>query len=92
MMTSLSSSAFLTVSIMMTKKEDPLNHLPFSYELRKGDLVELLFKGRTVKTLRNKAALQFLSRVSSVDEKGAQLLMAKATGQFKFGNEKTAKK
>jgi hypothetical protein len=38
--------------------------------------------------LRGKAAQKFLVRVDGVDERSAQLVMAKVTGHFKHGNER----
>ena len=46
---------------------------------------------RVVTTLKGKEARKFLMNARSLDEGGQQLLMAKTTGQFKFGNERTGK-
>jgi len=43
---------------------------------------------RHVVTLRGKAAERFLARVMAVDDEGAQLVMAKVTGNYKHGNER----
>ena len=63
----------------------------FSYQETKSEIVMISSHGRTVTTLKGNAALKFLMKVQSLDDKGQQLLMAKATGQFKFGNEKAQK-
>jgi len=63
----------------------------FSYREIGGDRVQISRWGRVVVTLAGKDAVKFLSRVESADKDAAQLLMAKATGKFKFGNERIAK-
>ena len=65
-----------------------LSEEPFSYTVRKGDVVDLRFHGRSVKTLKAKQATQFLDRIERLDTHNAQLLMARVTGQFKMGNER----
>ncbi|MFJ6795943.1 hypothetical protein [Streptomyces sp. NPDC091268] len=60
----------------------------FSYE-RLGDrTVVITHRGRTASTLRGGRAEKFLAEVGSGD---AQLVMARWTGAYKFGNERTAK-
>ena len=39
--------------------------------------------------LRRESAMKFLERISVANEKEAQLIMAKVTGNFKRGNERT---
>jgi hypothetical protein len=63
---------------------------PFSYHATRDGVVYIRFHGRTVTTLRAKAASRFLARVGSTDAAAAQLAMAKATGHFKHGTERTA--
>jgi len=46
---------------------------------------------RILTTLKGKEARKFLMKVKILDESGQQLLMAKTTGQFKFGNERSRK-
>ena len=72
-------------------KEDPLADEPFSYREIKGGRVQITCSGRIVKILTGNDAARFVSRIASADAKGVQLLMAKVTGQFKFGNERVAK-
>jgi hypothetical protein len=61
---------------------------PFSYAVRKNGLVCLEFQGRTVKTLSGKDAERFLERISRLEGKEAQLVLAKLTGNFRRGNER----
>ena len=42
-------------------------------------------------TLSSRKADEFLSKITGADEKEARLIMAKATGHFKHGNEKASK-
>jgi hypothetical protein len=57
----------------------------FSYQASKDDTVRISWKGRVVTTLRGREAVRFLDEIERGDE---QLVMAKATGNFKRGNER----
>lgn len=63
---------------------------PFSYH-GSDDLVHIAYQGKTVTTLRGRDAVRFLDRVADADAATAQLAMAKATGNFKRGNERATK-
>jgi len=67
-----------------------LDELPFSFRETKSGLVHIAYQGRQVRTLSGKAAQRFLSNVEGADDRTVQLVMAKATGNFKRGNEKQA--
>jgi hypothetical protein len=56
----------------------------FEYSLRKNGEVVIFHKGRLAATLRGKSAKAFLARVSSSDP---QQVMARATGNYKRGNQ-----
>ena len=60
----------------------------FIYRVRKNGDVELLHHARPAAVLRGVAAARFLTDVESVDP---QELMARITGNYKHGNERTAK-
>jgi hypothetical protein len=64
---------------------------PFDFSTGKNALVAIRWQGQHVTTLRGKDAARFLARIAATDAAGAQLLMAKATGNFKRGNERLAK-
>lgn len=64
---------------------------PFDFSVAKNGTVAIRWQGRVVTTLRDKDATRFLARLAATDAQGAQLLMAKATGNFKRGNERLAK-
>jgi hypothetical protein len=73
---------------MNIDKKNRLGETPFSYRVNKENTVFLENFGRQVKILKRKEAGKFLKRIESASsEKEAQLLMAKATGNFKRGNE-----
>ena len=61
--------------------------LGFSYAATKGGEVHIARDGRNVTTLRAAAAVRFLLRAGVLDERGQQQLMARATGNYKRGNE-----
>lgn len=60
----------------------------FSYRTTKQGDVFIDHQGRHVVTLRGKAAERLLARVSGASSDEAQLALAKATGNFKRGNER----
>ena len=60
----------------------------FTYRLRKNGDVELLHHGRPAGVLRGAAAARFLVDVEQSDP---QELMARLTGNYRHGNERTAK-
>jgi hypothetical protein len=60
----------------------------FTYRLRKSGDVELLHHGRPAGVLRGATAVRFLADVESEDP---QELMARLTGNYKHGNERTSR-
>jgi hypothetical protein len=69
---------------------DPLADEPFSYLTRADGTVVIRYHGAPVTLLRGKAADRFTTRLGASDSAGAQQLMARATGNFKRGNERRA--
>lgn len=63
---------------------------PFSFRTTKDRKVFIHWNGKQVMVLKGKAAEKFLAEINDADEHQAQLLMAKATGHFKHGNERRA--
>jgi hypothetical protein len=57
----------------------------FSYTAAEDDTVRIFWNGRIVTTLRGDRARRFVDEAERGDE---QLAMAKATGNFKRGNER----
>ncbi len=72
-------------------KRNRLDEEIFTYRITKDKKVFISFQGRHVTTLAGKSSEKFLSKINLADFKEAQLLMAKATGNFKHGNEKDHK-
>jgi hypothetical protein len=62
--------------------------LDYSYITTKDGAVRVAFRGRHVVTLAGRAAQRLASRLDGADAERAQLLLAKATGNFKRGNER----
>jgi hypothetical protein len=72
-------------------KRNRLDESPFSYRVSKDNTVFLDYENRQVKILKGKEANKFLERVEAAeDDKARQLIMAKVTGNFRRGNERSA--
>lgn len=64
---------------------------PFSYQILKDQNVFIAYNGKHVVMLSGKRAKQFIEKIMGADDAQAQLLMARATGNFRRGNERCAK-
>lgn len=73
-------------------RRNVLDDEPFSYQAGKDDRVFIAWHGRRVLTLRGTEGRRFLSRIADLDRKDAQLLMARITGNFKRGNERSTRR
>ncbi|MDQ5831513.1 MAG: hypothetical protein M3550_00440 [Actinomycetota bacterium] len=60
----------------------------FSYRTTKDGRVRVAFHGRHVVTLAGSDAQRLTSRLEGAGDDRTQLLLAKATGNFKHGNER----
>ena len=60
----------------------------FSYHATKDGRLRVALRGRHVVTLSGGKAQRLASRLEGADPGQAQLLLAKATGNFKRGNER----
>jgi hypothetical protein len=67
---------------------DPLAGQPFSYLTRADGSIVIRYRAAPVTLLRGKAAARFTTRMAGADAAAAQQLMARATGNFKRGNER----
>jgi len=76
---------------MIDQNNDPLADQPFSYREAKDGKIFLHYKNRLVMTLKGREAERFSFRIAGATEHEAQLLMAKATKNFKHGNERLGK-
>jgi hypothetical protein len=69
-------------------KRGKLAEQPFTCQITKDGKVFIHWQGKMITTLRGKAAGKFLKSMKDASPAQAQLLMARATGHFKHGNEK----
>ncbi len=66
-----------------------LDQQPFDYQTVGDDKLLIFAFGKLVRTLKGEKAKKLISKINEVeDEKAAQLILAKATGYFKRGNER----
>ena len=72
-------------------KPSALDEEVFTYTATKDGRVLIYFHGKHVTTLSKIKAQKFLAQVDDADDRAAQLVMAKATGHFKHGNEHLGK-
>ena len=64
----------------------------FAFQEIKGGRVLLFYNGRCVETLAGTDAEKFRARIEGLDAAQAQLLMARATKNFRRGNERSGKR
>ncbi len=72
----------------MSERRKSVDDGAFGYATRKDGTVEISHYGRAVATLRGREAAKFAGRIEPLEGREAQLLMARATGNFKRGNER----
>lgn len=72
-------------------EQDATGTEAFSYRATKSGRVQIFRGTRLVTTLSGKHATRFLDIAAAADARELQLLMARATGHFKQGNERAAK-
>lgn len=71
-------------------KRNKLDEEPFAYKISKDNRIFISWQGKQVTVLKEKDSDKFLARIRNTDSKEAQLIMAKVTGNFKHGNEKSS--
>lgn len=76
---------------MSVDKRNKLDEEVFDYQITKSNKVFITWKGKQVTTLSGKRADSFIADIKNAEGKTAQLIMAKATGNFKHGNERNNK-
>lgn len=69
-----------------------LKEKPFSYRARRDGTVAIFWNNRPATVLSGMLAERFLAAAPEASEDERQLLMAKATGNFKRGNERRGKR
>lgn len=67
---------------------DSLAGEPFSFQARADGSIVISYHSAPVTLLRGRAADRFATRIADADAPMAQQLMARATGNFKRGNER----
>ncbi|HEY7418443.1 MAG TPA: hypothetical protein VH593_24900 [Ktedonobacteraceae bacterium] len=60
----------------------------FTYRATKDSKILLFWQGKQIMTLKGAKAQKFLEDVDGLDEREAQLVIARITGNFKRGNER----
>ncbi len=76
---------------MAGDKKNVLSGDSFDAKETKDGKVLLYYEGRHIETLTGAAAAKFSKRMAGADHRTQQLLIAKATKNFKRGNEKAGK-
>jgi hypothetical protein len=75
------------------KSTDPADTTPaFSWRVLKSGEIEIWHHQRLATTLRGRQASALLRRLDFASEADAQRLMARATGNYKRGNERHARR
>ena len=69
----------------------PSSEGPFSYATRADGTIVISYRAAPVTLLRGRAAARFATRIVDAESGAAQQLMARATGNFKRGNERTGR-
>lgn len=72
-------------------KRGRLDEAVFTYKITKAKKVFIAWQGKQVTVLSGKRAEAFMADIMHAEDKAAQLIMAKATGHFKHGNERMNK-
>jgi len=67
---------------------DRLKENPFEYQMTKANKMMIFVQNKMIMTLSEKQALKLNAKLEVADEFNQQLLLAKATGHYKHGNEK----
>jgi hypothetical protein len=69
-------------------ESDPLGDEPFSFAPRADGSIVIRYHAAPVTILRGTSAARFATRMADADPAAAQQLMARATGNFRRGNER----
>jgi hypothetical protein len=62
----------------------------FDFEVRQNGEVVIFHRHRLAAILRGQAAQQFVAQVNEISDAALQQVMARVTGNYKRGNERTA--
>ena len=73
-------------------KRNRLREEPFTYQITKKGTVIIYFEGKQIKIVKDGKAAQLIEKLNTAENvMDVQLLLAKITGNFKHGNERTDK-
>jgi hypothetical protein len=64
---------------------------PFRNTATKSGLIQISYNDKVITKLKGKEGSKFLAKIKAGNSENVQLVMAKATGHFKHGNEKVSK-
>ena len=70
---------------------NPAGGLGFTFEARKNGTVEIFHHDRRATVLRGKDAMAFLAKAEKLNDDEIQQLLARITGNYKRGNERSAR-
>lgn len=73
-------------------KRDKLKEEPFDFRLTKSGKAMIYYEGRQIMILNEKDTKRMENKIKGLDNFGIQLVLAKLTGNFKRGNERTINK
>lgn len=77
---------------MNSDKRNHLGENPFTYSISKNQTVFISYEGKQIKIAKGKEAEKLIGKIQQAEtDKDVQLVLAKATGNFKHGNEKMGK-
>ncbi|GKW46518.1 hypothetical protein [Planococcus sp. NCCP-2050] len=77
---------------MNSDKRNRLEENPFTYSISKNQTVFISYEGKQIKIAKGKEAEKLIGKIQQAEtDKDVQLVLAKATGNFKHGNEKMGK-
>lgn len=71
-------------------KRGLLQAQPYGYRVNKDGRIFITWHDKTVMIVKAAAAERMLVKLQSADDAGQQLILAKATGNFKHGNERSS--
>ncbi|WP_374568631.1 hypothetical protein [Ideonella sp.] len=74
----------------MQDDSDDTGDLGFTWQRMKNGDVRVLHHGKLASTLRGRDADEFLAEADGADDAAMQQSMARLTGNYKHGNERTA--
>ena len=73
-------------------QRNTLDEEPFEYRKLKDNKVQIYWNNKPVLLLKGTEALKLLTKLENSEGRQTQLILAKVTGNFKRGNERTSGK